>query len=724
MTHRQYFKAVDLAVLCPIAGFVDTSNPTALGEACIVGGYIPDPTIPIPNTALDDALANPGLFIPTDTYRYLLFIFDKRLSANAMFTSGLTTASENVVLDMGGNTIATNANNLSTFNLNLYAGDVIAIRLRFAAGVNITIQPSQPSSFQCTGLIGIVSSVQSANITCVSQIYLKRILFLAPLINISTLNFTGCTLLYDIIWADTSFAYLITAAGAFYGCGFQSLITLPSMPALTSAYQLIYGCLSLEEFNTPFNLSTILNVGYMMFNTPKLKVINGVGIGGILTLEFPSVTNGNNLYALFYNCGFDGTVKIGLANPTTQIGVIFELCPNIKHIEFLSLSAAANAATAALIKQCKSLISVTFPDSYLGPADIIYDAISGNFDSLEEVQFPMNDDPSAYYSAYASSTLLASVVAAPKLKVIRGRLREQYTAPPFVSSSIGLFNSLALTITEGKYPRLEEVDYPLLPFSTITVNYCNLKKFTSKIFSVNPIVFQNCILAPEEVAVILSNTVPWQINSNTSKNVSFIGNRVALPIYYPTSITAQTVSIYEDTWKAAKSGSAGIPMAGMKHARSLFISMDAGTIGNPIRITQNVQQTATQALPVGTRLIFIGSYSQQAGIATANAAGLPSFQNLYITSATVNAGSITYEISTTLGGSPITYLTNVVSQLSLNFRLLLEIINVTDDTSYWYITHNLSTYNYQSLYNNGLSAIFGSPIDAEVMLFLNRGLLY
>lgn len=724
MTHRQYFKAVDPAVLCPISGFVDTNNPTLLGEACIIGGYIPDPTIPIPNADIDTVIANPGLFIPTNTYRYLLFVFDKRLSANAIFATGLGTASENIVLDMAGNTIATNANNLATFNLNSYVGDVIAIRLRFATGVNITIQPSQPTSFQCTGLIGIVSSVQSANITCVSQIYLKRILFLAPLINITTLNFTGCTLLYDIIWADTSFAYLITAAGAFYGCGFRKLITLPSMPALTSAYQLIYGCLSLEEFNTPFNLSTILNVGYMMYNTPKLKTINGVGVGGTLTWDFPAIVTGYNVYYLFYNCGFDGTVKIGLANPTTQIGIIFELCPNIKHIEFLSLSAATNAAIAALIKQCKSLISVTFPDSYLGPADIIYDAISGNFDSLEEVQFPMNDDPSAYYSAYTQSALLASVVAAPKLKVIRGRLREQYTAPPFVSSSVGSFNSFTLTITEGKYPSLEEVDYPLLPFSIITINYCNLKKFTSKIFSTNPIVFQNCILPPEEVAVILSNTVPWQINSNSYKNVSFIGNGVSLPIYYATSITAQTVSIYEDTWKALKSGSAGIPLAGMKHARSLFISMDAGTIGNPIRITQNVQQTTTQALPIGTRLIFIGSYSNQAGIATANAAGLPSFQNLYITSATVNAGSITYEISTTLGGSPITHLTDVVSALSLNFRMLLEVINVTSDASYWYITHNLSTFNYQSAYNNGLSAIFGDPIDAEVMLFLNRGLLY
>ena len=205
----------------------------------------------------------------------------------------------------------------------------------------------------------------------------------------------------------------------------------------------------------------------------------------------------------------------------------------------------------------------------------------------------------------------------------------------------------------------------------------------------------------------------------------FTGNKVALPIVYAAVYSASTRTITEDTWKIYRANTAGTPVVGMKHARTFLANIAAGTAGASLIVTQtSITGGTVQALKVGDPIVFVGSYNSNTNVTNGINAGLPIFTKLYIKSVSVVSNVAYYEVSATPGGSSITYSTTVASTISINCRTLMDIIGVTSDATYWYITFNRSTFNATSSYNNGLSGIFGAPIDSDVMLLLNRGLQY
>jgi hypothetical protein len=291
-------------------------------------------------------------------------------------------------------------------------------------------------------------------------------------------------------------------------------------------------------------------------------------------------------------------------------------------------------------------------------------------------------------------------------------------------NKLGVVNAISFVDSDGRFPKLEEIDYPLLPFTTVTMLYSYaFKKMVSKILCDLQIAINNGNMTPENVALLCANVVPWQIYTNTSRQIVLTGNKVNLPIFYGSVYAAQTTTIYEDTLKFQKSSSgAGTPVVGMTVSRTFFISLKAGTIGTNATLYQSI--ALAYALPVGTCIVWVGSYTNIANIATAQGAGVPPFTKLYILSATYSAPNVLYTFSLTPGGSPVTLSATVAADLSLNFRTNMSIINVTSDASFWYVVLNMSSFNYSSSSNNSLMAITGSPIDPDKMLLMNRGLVY
>lgn len=714
-------------IYCPANGFVDPNGedfpevlqdyPAALGEACTIGGYIPDPTIPIPDSIVDAFLENPNLPADVNSFNYIHYVLDRTKSQNAIFNIVAGTAIENVVMSLSGAILATNANSKASFDLLSYSESVVIIRLKYNLGVNVSITPSQPSGHPSAGLIAILAGVPSTTVNVQSQIYLKKVTFFKPLLNLTTLSFNGCKALYDIIWADTSFPNLLTAANAFNGCAFTELTTIPSTPNLTNASYFVANCLGLTDVVLPFSISTITNVVALFWNTPKLRNINSIGIGGTIEWIFTAMITAN-VSNLFSNCGFDGTIKLGFPNTTGIVNNVFVSSPNIRHIEFLSLLNSA-IASYNVILNCEGVISITFPSSFRGTVDLMNSSISGIFNSLELIQWPMDDSPGVSYSNSASFYILSAITLAPKLKTIRGRLNYTYALPLY--NGVGVVTAGFMQMTEGKFPGLEEIDYPDMPFTSVAIGYCKLSTFKAKINSSSELVFTNCNFNPASFNELLSNIVPWVATTNNSRQIRMIGNTTELPIFHALVGTVQTAVIYQDKLRYTKSACKGTPAIGMKLARTInggFIL--AGSAGAPIVLRQTHVLPA-QALPIGTKITFIGNFSQLAHFTTAVGVGLPPVTNLYIVASTVNATSMDYQVSLTPGGAPILLTNTLASDTNANIRYLLDVVNVTEDATYWYLTFNLSTYN-TYIYGT-LDAIFDPLIiDEDVVLHLNRGI--
>ncbi len=714
---------LDLA--CPAAGYGETPPPPEI--YCPINGYIPDPTIPQPDELVDDFLDDPDRFIPgdVDSYQYILFLLNRDKSPNTIFKTGAPTALENVTLAWNGSVISTNANNLNSFDLNDYNESVVVIRLKFNPATNIAINASQPADMPAAGLVAVLSGIQSASFQLTNQIHLKKVKFFKPLINVTTLSFNGSASLYDIKWADASFDYLINVPSSFRACGFQKLTNIPYIPNAQNVSYFIYDNLGLEEVVLPFDLTTVTNVQYLFGNVPKLKKINGIGVGGKLVVNFDSVTgissSGTNLFS---NCGFDGDLEINLLNITSNLYRLVKECDFVRNvkIDIGDHNLTSLSATSNLIGNCPRLKKVTFSDNYKGNMQLLQYGLVGSFESLEEIVFPMNDTPGEMYSNFASFQFLQGIKFAPKLKKVSGRLGFDLQYLTFYSNT----HTAAMTtlnFKEGIFPALEEIDYPELPFTTATFNYCNLKKINCKFPTNINISFLNCNIDADSFNVILNKTIPWIHHTNTFRTYVLTGNRGNLPIVKGTfTNNNMTTNVREDTLRYTKSTINMMPEIGMNAVCRFeqFVIL-AGNKDDDIIIQQYVYSAGTaqtQMLQDNTPF-FVRGYGDNSVMDDFINKGIPVLDKLYIAEswADISNPYIYYKITDTPNGSPLTFLDDF-DYNKLTICANLKVIDVYDDANYVYVVLDASFNSYRP--HSYLQALCTDEIDVDALMKTNR----
>ncbi len=261
MTHRQYFKAVDPAILCPIAGYtsaadlaanytLNTDIPSLVPTICPAHNYYPDPTatdpewVEIPEPALDRIILsysdlNEGKARVTTTLqtggKYKIQVYgagDVLIGESAETNTG--TAVEYVLPSVGG---VPNSAGYSTFKV-----VVMPTTAHHITGFSAVYQILE-AKFNTPYMLSLASAF--ANIKSITNIE-----FVSDMNSLTTLaSFcTGTTNLFSVVFKNMNL--LNTLASAFQSSGVK-LVTFPaSLPELTTLS------------NTFFSASRLVSITY------------------------------------------------------------------------------------------------------------------------------------------------------------------------------------------------------------------------------------------------------------------------------------------------------------------------------------------------------------------------------------------------------------------------------------------------------------------------------
>jgi hypothetical protein len=436
--HRQYFRKFDplteyppetycpangyeippdLSVVCPTNGYVDTSNPQALGAACLIGGYIPDPTIYVPDEVVEDL---PAIALDDEI---VLIVSDQE---EAFVAFACTTNSGQYTVKVYGNNDTllsntnTNSNTVYSYAIPIGQGVPRTGYTTYLVRITATTAGSYLASFAVRNVSGynnrwriLAAKFKTANMTSLSAAfksnpYITYCEFVGTMNYLTTManSFELCASIQKVIM-PTSSNLLNSLVTAFKDTpSLKSLELIDSYPALTNMGSLLYGTCAVENFVMPSSLPVLslltsfaydnkylktlvfqgglpelTNIGSFLYGCNNLKTIvfptswpklnysryafNACYEleGDLVVPEFPLMTTMDSMFA---GCRKVNKVKFqGTGNYIATINALFNGCWKVIEVELprTALLLDTTSSTMNCFNDCFSLLKIVMPDA-------------------------------------------------------------------------------------------------------------------------------------------------------------------------------------------------------------------------------------------------------------------------------------------------------------------------------------------------------------------------
>lgn len=387
-------------VYCPANGFPDPADPNfpetlqnypeALGQACIIGGYIPDPEIYIPPTIISE------MPVPGDGEIFLLCAdkHEPRLYFRCATNSGQYTVKVFGTDDVTP-VYSANINSNSYFSYDLPVGNGKTTGLGFTTFlivISATVAPNYLTSFIIsTPSLGssfcnpiISAKFKTSGITTLgdafkNNFHIQSIELIGNMDALTSLSGVaqGAVLLENFVVADSMNA-LITLINAFNGCiSLKSLSLLNSLPELLSMESMLANDCGVLNFTMPSSLpklTTVKNICYankfiisfsFTASLPELlnmesAFYNSYVVNILLPTNCPKVTTLRNFAANAIK--LEGEFVFPEMNQCTTLNYTFASARLIEKLHFTGgMPNCTNIS--GLITQCKKITELKLPTS-------------------------------------------------------------------------------------------------------------------------------------------------------------------------------------------------------------------------------------------------------------------------------------------------------------------------------------------------------------------------
>lgn len=675
-----------LDIVCPAAGYDSTPPPPEI--YCPASGYIPDPTIYVEDPVISEA-------VRPEEGKIRLIVTDSN-SRHIQFRCTVSNSGKYVITITGANDTVlstTTINNNSVFSTFVPLGEGYPATEYTWYYVDIAAELISND---------LLSFVQTINATYdPNGGYIIAAYFNAPTLISLQAMFKNMMRIKYIEFVSNANA-LITLYEACYNARSLEKFVFPAeMTALTTLSYGWYNAISLKEINlnevsVPLLESMnsfMVNTGLKTFTFPKsIDAVQTLrdGLSGNQNLE--NVTLYESANALEYIDGlFNGCVKL-------KGSIIYPEMPNLKDFEYIhkdnyeveEIEFAGTYDNETILTEgremfynCKKAKKIKFPE-------IVY--MSNNyFNSIygcEELEYLILPKKWLSTRNYQSNTpykaFFLSFLTNPKIKEISKV--EETNLEFFFAPTINLSNLSYLESFDQPNIRLGET------LSATSTVICNNYSSTRSLLSFIDLNFNGKILNSLNI-------------SNTSISLSCLLYIISKPRTADTTIYTNIIKdncpagdaitpIFGTLRNALTITSAIVPSTGdYIHSRSISfeipISVDSGN--STITATNNL------IFQNGTKVSFWGTVENETDSGVV-------FGNIYYL---VNVLGTQFQISETLGGSPVSILKNFLA--SMNAELIVQSvssnvvdINVTRPSANLPLTFgNFSTINFLLAHKNG-----------------------
>lgn len=381
----------DPAIYCPANGYVDPNNAEEIGVACISAGYIPDPSVYVPDPIINEIMPPPTgkirLVVEDNGMRHLYL--SATVSNSGKFTVTIIGA-DNTQLAQTSYTSGSNANIylptaagfLSASGVYYYYADITS---ELPANNLLTFKVSVSSTVDEMGGYVIAAFINAPTLTSLASAFasikrIRHIEFLCECTSLTTLaSFAHtATSLRRLIFI--SLPEVTSMIGMLYATNYV-LVDFPTViPKLTTANSM-YNTAKSANANLGFEAPLLSDLS-LCFSAAEVSLIT------FSAASFPELTT---IYQFCYNnTSLKGTVNLPQMPKLTTMASAFSGCLAVEQIIF---NGAMNSLTTwqYMANNCIALKKIVLPESVIGMpifTNLASSAVFSNCNNLEEVVLP------------------------------------------------------------------------------------------------------------------------------------------------------------------------------------------------------------------------------------------------------------------------------------------------------------------------------------------------